>query len=173
VATDGSVPTIEQARTLLESVNAYPVVKAPLTTSDIIKRDNSKQSDEGQLATVVILISLVIAGCTLATGIAAGLADRKRPFSLLRLTGARLAMLRRVVALEGAVPLLASATVAIGTGFGAAAMYASKAQQHPMVAPGAAYYLLTAGGVLAALGIVAATFPLLARITGPEVARNE
>jgi hypothetical protein len=32
---------------------------------------------------------------------------------------------------------------------------------------------LTAGGILAALGIIAATFPLLARITGPEVARNE
>jgi hypothetical protein len=28
-------------------------------------------------------------------------------------------------------------------------------------------------GILAALGIIAATFPLLARITGPEVARNE
>jgi len=107
------------------------------------------------------------------TGIAAGLADRKRPFSLLRLTGARLATLRRVVALEGAVPLLSVAAVAIGTGFGAAAMYASEAQQHPMVAPGAAYYLLTAGGILAALGIIAATFPLLQRITGLEVARNE
>jgi hypothetical protein len=32
---------------------------------------------------------------------------------------------------------------------------------------------LTAGGILAALGIIAATFPLLARITRPEVARNE
>jgi len=41
------------------------------------------------------------------------------------------------------------------------------------VAPGAAYYLLTAGGILAALGIIAATFPLLRRMTGPEVARNE
>jgi hypothetical protein len=130
----------------------------------------------------VILVSLPIAGCTLAAGIAAGLADRKRPFSMLRLTGAwlatlrltgaRLATLRRVVALESAVPLLAAAAVAIGTGFGAAAMFASEVQQHPMMAPGAAYYLLTAGGILAALGIIAATFPLLARI-GPEVARNE
>ena len=85
---------------------------------------------------MVILVSLPIAGCTLAAGIAAGLADRKRPFSLLRLTGARLATLRRVVALEGAVPLLAVAAVAIGTGFAAAAMYASEAQHHPMVAPG-------------------------------------
>ena len=52
-------------------------------------------------------------------------------------------------------------------------MYASQAQHHPMVAPGAAYYLLTGAGILLALGIIAATFPLLARITGPEVARND
>jgi hypothetical protein len=173
VGTDGSLPAIEQARTVLESAHAYTVVNAALTMGDIIKQDNSSSSHYQQLANVVILISLLIAGCTLATGIAAGLADRKRPFSLLRLTGARLAMLRRVVALEGAVPLLASATVAIGTGFGAAAMLASKAQQHPMVAPGAAYYLLTASGIVVSLGIIAATFPVLARITGPEVARNE
>jgi hypothetical protein len=34
-------------------------------------------------------------------------------------------MLRRVVALESAVPLLAVAAVAIGTGFGASAMFAT------------------------------------------------
>ena len=77
--------------------------------------------------------------------------------SLLRLTGAGLATLRRVVALEGAVPLLAVAAVAIGTGFAGAAMSASEAQQHPMVAPGAAYYLLTAAGIVVSLGIIAAT----------------
>jgi FtsX-like permease family len=173
VATDGTLPAVEQARTVLENARAYPGVSTPSTIGDIIAQDNSANSDYQQLANVVILISLLIAGCTLAAGIAAGLADRKRPFSLLRLTGARLATLRRVVALEGAVPLLAVAAVAIGTGFGAAAMFASEAQQHPMVAPGAAYYLLTAGGILAALGIIAATFPLLKRITGPAAARNE
>jgi hypothetical protein len=173
VATNGTVPAVEQARTVLEYARAYPAVRTPSTIGDIIAQDNSTHSDYQQLANTVILVSLPIAGCTLAAGIAAGLADRKRPFSLLRLTGARLATLRRVVALEGAVPLLAVAAVAIGTGFAAAAMYASEAQQHPMVAPGAAYYLLTVGGILAALGVIAATFPLLARITGPEVARNE
>ena len=173
VATNGSTPAVEQARTVLENAPAYPSVSAPSTLSDIVARDHSHNSDYQQLANVVILVSLPIAGCTLAAGIAAGLADRKRPFSLLRLTGARLATLRRVVALEGAVPLLAVAAVAIGTGFAGAAMFASEAQQHPMVAPGAAYYLLTAGGIVVSLGIIAATFPLLARITGPEVARNE
>ena len=157
----------------------FPCVSAPtrngtpFSLSDWVTRDRTSNDGYQQLANTIILVSLPIAGCTLAAGIAAGLADRKRPFSLLRLTGARLATLRRVVALEGAVPLLAVAAVAIGTGFGAAAMNAALQQGRPIVAPGAAYYLLTVGGILAALGIIAATFPLLARITGPEVARNE
>ena len=158
---------------MLENAYPYASLNGPSTLSELTVVDDSTNNAYQQLANVVILVSLPIAGCTLAAGIAAGLADRKRPFSMLRLTGARLATLRRVVALEGAVPLLAVAAVAIGTGFAGAAMFASEAQQHPMVAPGAAYYLLTAGGIVAALGIIAATFPLLARITGPEVARNE
>jgi FtsX-like permease family len=173
VGTDGSAQAVEQARTVLENTSAYPAVSTPSTLSDIIAQDNSANSDYQQLANVVILVSLPIAGCTLAACIAGGLADRKRPFSLLRLTGARLATLRRVVALEGAVPLLSVAAVAIGTGFAGAAMFASEAQNHPMVAPGAAYYLLTAGGIVISLAIIAATFPLLTRITGPEVARND
>jgi hypothetical protein len=126
-----------------------------------------------QLADVVILASLAMAGCTLAASVAAGLADRKRPFSLLRLTGARLGMLRRVVALESAVPLLAVAVVSIGAGFFAAAMFATAQLKHPLVAPGAAYYLITAAGIAVSLAIIASTFPLLRRITGPDVARNE
>ena len=174
VATSGTTPVIEQARTVLESVSAYSgAAGTPSSIGDLIRHSQAKDNDYRQLANVVILVSLPIAGCTLAAGIAAGLADRKRPFSLLRLTGARLSMLRRVVALEGAVPLLAVAAVAIGAGFGGAAMNASLQQNHSIVSPGAAYYLLVGGGILVALGIIAATFPLLARITGPEVARNE
>jgi hypothetical protein len=52
-------------------------------------------------------------------------------------------------------------------------MFAVMAQNRPMAAPGVWYYLLTAGGIIVSLAIVAATFPLLARITGPEAARNE
>ena len=173
VATDGSVPAVERARTVLENAYGYASLNGPSTLSELTAQDDSTNNAYQQLANVVILVSLPIAGCTLAAGIAAGLADRKRPFSLLRLSGARLATLRRVVALEGAVPLLAVSAVAIGTGFGAAAMNASLQQGRPIVAPGAAYYLLTAGGILVSLAIIAATLPLLARITGPEVARND
>ncbi|HEV2239502.1 MAG TPA: FtsX-like permease family protein [Streptosporangiaceae bacterium] len=173
IPTDGSQSAIEQARTALENANAYPSLGTPTTlaeqTADLKTTNNAYQ----QLADVVILASLAIAGCTLAASVAAGLADRKRPFSLLRLTGARLGLLRRVVALESAVPLLAVAAVSIGVGFGASAMFVSVQEQHPLVAPGAAYYLITAAGIAASLAIIAATFPLLRRITGPEVARNE
>ncbi|HEX4092153.1 MAG TPA: FtsX-like permease family protein [Trebonia sp.] len=173
VATDGSLPTVERARTELENAYALTDLNAPATIDDLIVADDSTNNDYQQLANVVILVSLVIAGCTLAAGIAAGLADRKRPFSLLRLTGARLSTLRGVVALEGAVPLLTVAAVAIGAGFGGAEMNASLQQGHSITAPGADYYLITAGGILLALGVIAATFPLLTRITGPEAARNE
>ncbi len=172
VATNGATATVERARTLLEA-SVYPTVSPPSAYADIAAQDNSQNSGYQQLANVVILVSLAIAGCTLAAGIAAGLAERKRPFSLLRLAGARLSTLRGVVALEGAVPLLTVAVVAIGTGFGAAAMYATEAQNRPMVAPGLAYYLLTVGGIIVSLAIIAATFPILTRITGPEVARND
>lgn len=63
---------------------------------------------------VVILVSLVIAGCSLAVSAAGGLTDRKRPSSLLRLTGVQLGVL--VVALETAVLLLVIAAVSAGTG---------------------------------------------------------
>jgi hypothetical protein len=173
VETDGTTTTIEQTRTVLETEPAYPVLNAPSTPEDGVVADDAANNGYQQLANVVILVSLPIAGCTLVAGIAAGLADRKRPFSMLRLAGARLSTLRSVVALEGAVPLLSVAAVAIGTGFAGAALFAQEAQQHTMVAPGIAYYLLTAGGIVISLAIIAATFPLLARITGPETARNE
>jgi hypothetical protein len=173
VATNGSPRAIERARTVLDT--AYPVPAGPQTIGELelIGSSSSLTGAYQQLADVVILTSLAIAGCTLATSIAAGLADRKRPFSMLRLAGARLATLRGVVVLESAVPLLAVAIVAIGAGFGASAIFASAQLRHPLVAPGAGYYLVTAGGLAASLAIIAATFPLLRLITGPEVARNE
>jgi ABC-type lipoprotein export system ATPase subunit len=174
VTTNGSPATVEQARTILE--NAYPTGTGsppPRTLAEYSGVSNAANDAYQQLADVVILTSLTVAGCTLATGVAGGIADRKRPFSLLRLTGARLGMLRRVVVLESAVPLLVVAAVTIGIGFGASAMYAVTEMHLGLVAPGAAYFVLTAAGLALALALIAATFPLLRRITGPDTARSE
>lgn len=55
-------------------------------------------------------------------------------------------MLRRVVALESAVPLLLVAAVSIGAGFAASAMFATAQLLHPLAASSAAYYLITGAG---------------------------
>jgi hypothetical protein len=122
---------------------------------------------------VVILASLVIAGCSLAVSTAAGLTDRKRPFSLLRLTGVQLGVLRRVIALETAVPLIVIAAVSAGTGLLASELFLKSELGESLRPPGPGYYLIVLAGLVISLAIIASTLPLLERLTGPEVARNE
>jgi len=125
------------------------------------------------MSDVVIIASLVIAGCSLAVSVAAGLTDRKRPFSLLRLAGAPRNLLRRVVALESAVPLTAAAVVSAGSGFVASALFLRSELGESLQPPQDSYYLIVLAGLVASLAVIACTFPLLERITGPETARNE
>ncbi|MBB4926312.1 FtsX-like permease family protein [Kitasatospora kifunensis] len=171
VATDGSAAAVERASTVL--ANAYPAERPPYTIGEDRARRSQQLDGYKQLSDVVIGISFPIAGCSLAVSVAGSLSDRKRPFSLLRLTGVQLGVLRRVVLLESAVPLFVVAAVAIGTGFLAAALFLKAQLDYPLWAPGGEYYLIVAGGMAAALVVITATLPLLRRITGPEVARND
>ena len=122
---------------------------------------------------VIIVASLIIAACSLAVNIVAGLGDRKRPFSLLRLTGVPTALLHRVVALESALPLFLVAAVSIVVGLVSAGLYLHSQVGIAFRIPGVAYWATVLGGLAASLVIIALTFPLLNRMTGPEVARNE
>ena len=103
----------------------------------------------------------------------AGLADRRRPFSLLRLTGAPVALLRRIVALETAVPLLVGALAAVGMGFLTADLFLQSQLGYTLDLPDAAFWGVVAAGIAVSLAIVASTLPFLEPITGPEAARNE
>jgi hypothetical protein len=172
VGTDGSTRAIEQARTILEL--AYPNTPRPPTVQGDFESD-ATQTMAGwrQLANVVILATLPIAGCSLAVSVAGGLSERKRPFSLLRLTGVPLRALRQVVALESAVPLLVVAVVAIGIGLLAAQLFLWAQMQYNLRPPGLGYYAIVLVGLAVSLGIIGSTLPLLERITGPETARNE
>ena len=123
---------------------------------------------------MVILVSLPIAGCSLAVSVAAGLTDRKRPFSLLRLTGAPLGVLRRVVALEGAGPLLITPSVSAGDRRSwppSCSSARSSATRSGRRAPSTTSSC--SPGSPPPSRIIASTLPVLDRITGPETARNE
>lgn len=172
VATDGSASALERSRTVLEA--AFPEAnRFPATVADHESDFRRTLVQWQQLANVVIVASLAIAGCSLAVGVAGGVTERKRPFSLLRLTGVPLGMLRRVVTLESAVPLLFVAVLAIGMGFVAAQLFLTSQLDYTLHAPGVAYYVAVAAGLAASFAIIASTLPLLRRITGPETARNE
>ncbi|CAO5244317.1 FtsX-like permease family protein [Frankia sp. AgKG'84/4] len=169
VATDGSTAALERTRTLL--TGAYPGNEAR-TVGDWAADQQRVLAGWRQLANVVLATTLPIAGCGLAVSVVTGLSDRRRPFAMLRLAGAPLPMLRRTIAIESALPLLAAALLAIGAGFAASAMFLRSQLDYGLVRPGASYFVLAAGGMLLSLAIIASTLPLLARITGAESARN-
>jgi hypothetical protein len=171
VATDGSKASIERARTAVET--AFAGQGPPSTLGEISPQSAQLIAGWQRLADVAIVASLVIAACGLAVSVAAGLVDRKRPFSLMRLTGAPLGVLRRVVALEAVVPLVVIAVISAGTGLLAAHLFLRSQMHETLRAPGVEYYATVIAGLVAALGIIASTLPLLERITGPDVARND
>jgi hypothetical protein len=171
VATNGSPGAIERARTELE--RAFPLQGTPVTVEALGPSTARLLTMIQAMTDVIIVASLIIAACSLAVNVAAGLTERRRPFSLLRLTGVPRKLLHRVVTLESALPLLIVATVSIVVGLLAAALYLHSQVGLAFSLPGFSYWTTVIGGLAASMAIIAATFPILDRITGPEVARNE
>ena len=101
-------------------------------------------------------------GRALAVSIAGGLAERKRPFSLLRLTGAPTSMLRRVVGLEAAAPLLVTAVVSIGAGLLTAHLFLRAQLAETLQPPGVVWLwgqCAAAGGSALGLGRERVAYP--------------
>ena len=171
VATDGTSGSIERVRTTLE--RDFPFQGAPVAIDALDPSTARLLTMIQDMTDVIIVASLIIAACSLAVNIAAGLGERKRPFSLLRLTGVPIGALRRLIALESALPLLIVAVVSIVVGLVSAALYLHSQVGIAFRLPGIAYWATVLGGLGASLAIIASTFPLLNRMTGPEVARND
>ncbi|MGV9213582.1 FtsX-like permease family protein [Micromonospora sp. RB23] len=172
VGTDGSAAAVERVRTVLEV--AFPTFwVGPNVPGDFESDFANTLRGWEQLANVVIIASLALGGCSLAVSVIGGLTERRRPFSLLRLSGAPVRVLRRVVALESAVPMLAVTAVAIGMGLLAAHLFLRAQMGYTLVAPPPRFAVIVVIGLAACLGVIASTMPLLERVTGPETARSE
>lgn len=171
VATDGSVGSIERARTALEQ--AFPFQGNVVAVNALDPSTARLLAMVEDMTDVIIVASLIIAACSLAVNVAAGLGERKRPFSLLRLSGVPTRVLHRVVGLESAMPLLVVSVVSIVVGLLSAALYLHSQVGIAFRMPGLTYWVTIVVGIVASLAIIACTFPLLNRITGPEVARND
>lgn len=170
IATDGSAASVERVRTALET--DFPLAGPPAGVDQITPQNARWITEMEDLTDAVIAVSLIIAACGLAVNVTAGMADRKRPFSLLRLAGAPMRLLRRAVLLEAVVPLLLTAVVSIAAGLVAAELYLRSELSLTLRPPGLSYYVVVLIGLVVSLGVVGLSLPVIGRISGPEVARN-
>jgi len=171
VATNGSASAIASAETALDK--AFPFASSTTLFGELDAGTSQLLSELKTASEVVILASLLIAGCSLAVATAAGVSERKRPFGLLRLTGVPLAVLRQVVALETAAPLVVIALASAAIGLVASDLFLRSQLGLTLRLPGLTYYTIVLGGLVGSLAIIGSTLPLLNRITRPEDARME
>ena len=154
----------------------------PETFGEVAQIRNNDDKNIERVVLAIVALTLIVAGCSLAVSVAGSLLDRKRPFTLLRLSGTPLKTLTRVVLLESIVPLVGATVVAAGVAIAIAepplrALFAANIGEHQNFAsaahPNLGYYMTMLGGLALSALVVLAAMPLLNRITRPENARFE
>jgi hypothetical protein len=168
--------TLEKIRTLMDAYTAAAgSSNVPQTFGEVASTRAAVYSEIETIALAVVAVTLVIAGCSLAVSVGGGLMERKRPFTLLRVTGVQVRVLYRVVLVESVLPLNLTAVVAAAAGLGTAAStlrtLGPKVGSIPL--PGHVYFLTLGCALVASLAVLLATLPLLNRITVPDEVRFE
>jgi hypothetical protein len=182
--------TLEKARTLLTEFDAtVPLGNRagltgwqmgdlePETFGEVAQIRNNDLTNAETVALAIVGLTLLVAACSLAVTAGGSIVERRRPFTLLRLSGASGRTLYRVVLLESLLPLVTASLVAAATGVGVAVPLVKalpKLRNEPNLAlPGPAYYVAMGVGLVVALAVISSTLPLLARVTQPNNARFE
>ncbi len=175
VDTNGQA-TVERVRTFLVPYLAQTASgSAPRTFGEEIQVRENVGNTLQRLVYIAVALTLLVAGCSLAVTVGGGLVERKRPFTLLRVTGTATATLYRVVLLEAVLPLFAATLVAAGTAYGMSVLIVARLAppSTPTPVPGGGYYAIMGAGLAASLAVILATLPLLGRITAPGNVRFE
>jgi hypothetical protein len=177
-----SPTTLERVRTYL-AVNAPPQVGGdkensptpPRTFGETLQIRLDRANTFEKILYAAIALTLIVAGCSLAVSVGGGLVDRKRPFTLLRVSGTQVSVLSRVVLFEAAVPLVAATVVAAGIAYGTSLMAFLRLAPVGTAIPqlGRDYYTIMGVGLLLAFGVITLTLPLLRRMTAPSTIRFE
>lgn len=193
-----SIAALERARTTLttfnaaggqsfgpkdgDSLTAWQMGELePETFAEVAAIRNNDANNVNKVVLLGTALTILVAGCSLAVAIGGSLVDRKRPFTLMRVSGTPASTLYRAVFLESGVPLLVAALVSalVGLGVVTALVDALVHQLGSAAAlihgahPGGIYYLAIGSGLVASIGIILLTLPLLGRMTLPQNARFE
>ena len=175
--------------TALERVRTYLAVHAPPQTGggvgssptpprtfgETLQIRTARAALAANIAYAIVALTLVVAGCSLAVAVGGGLVDRKRPFTLLRVSGTQAGVLSRVVLLEAAVPLLAATVLAAAIAYGTSVLAVVRLAPAGTAIPqlGSDYYTIMGIGLLVAFAVITVTLPLLRRMTAPATIRFE
>jgi hypothetical protein len=173
---------LERVRTFL-AVNAPPQESGgqgqsptpPRTFGETLQIRLDRAATLEKLVYAAVALTLLVAGCSLAVAVGGGLVDRKRPFTLLRVSGTQIGVLSTVVLLEAAVPLAAATLIAAGIAYGTSMLAFIRLAPAGTAIPqlGHDYYTLMAIGLVAAFAVITVTLPLLNRMTAPNTVRFE
>jgi hypothetical protein len=176
VVTD-SADALERARTLLSqyTVPSDDPYAAPQTFGEVGAARSALYLEVQAAVAVVAGLTLLIAGCSLAVSFSGGIVERRRPFTLLRLTGTPVRALYRVVLLETVFPLVSATVLAVVVGFAVAVpvAWALAPKVHGLPVPDATYYLTLGSGMVLAVAVILAGLPILRRITVTDSIRFE
>jgi hypothetical protein len=168
--------TLERVRTYLvthtpESASGT----APRTFGEAVQARASVAATVQRLIDTAVVLTLIVAGCSLAVSVGGGLVERKRPFTLLRVTGTQLSTLYRVVLLEAVLPLAAATIVAAGLAYliSVVTVLRIAPASTPVPVPGGAYFVTMAAGLVGSVLVILASLPLLRRLTAADGVRFE
>jgi hypothetical protein len=177
-----SPATLERVRTYL-AVTAPPRVGGgygssptpPRTFGETLQIRSARANTFEKILYAAVALTLIVAGCSLAVSVGGGLVDRKRPFTLLRVSGTPVSVLSRVVLFEAAVPLAAATVTAAAIAYGTSLMAFLRLAPVGTAIPqlGRDYYTIMGIGLVAAFGVITLTLPLLRRMTAPSTIRFE
>jgi len=173
----------------LERVRTYLAVHAPPQTNDgygstptpprtfgeVVQIRVARADLAENIVDAAVALTLIVAGCSLAVAVGGGLVERKRPFTLLRVSGTQLRVLSRVVVLEAAVPLVASTLLAAGIAYGTTLLAFTRLAPVGTALPqlSSDYYTIMGTGLVVAFGVILVTLPLMRRMTAPASVRFE
>ncbi|MEU7862393.1 FtsX-like permease family protein [Nonomuraea sp. NPDC049141] len=161
----------ERIRTLLAAHTA----QAPMTFAEVAQARATLYTQGENVALAIVALTLIVGGCSLVVAVGGGLVERRQPFTLLRLAGTPTRTLAGVVLLESALPLVLSAVLAAGAGFGVAEPLIDQLAMKgaSLAMPGPAYFATVGGGLAASLLVILMGMPLLRQLTAPDNARFE
>ncbi len=174
--------TLERVRTFLAThappAGAIAVGQAPTpprTYGEAVAIRASRAVTVERIVYAAVALTLVTAGCSLAVAVGGGLVERKRPFTLLRVSGTPTGTLYRVVLLEAVFPLAAATVVAAGLAYGMSVLAFARIAPPGTALPvlGHVYYETLGAGLGVSLLVIMAALPLLGRLTSPASVRFE